>query len=152
MSSFFESFRYRKDLCSPSTRQWVILAEYQSPKGLNTINCETLHDLITSTPRGCTLIVNIVIYIFRGTTVKAWHEASRADLAQHPELQPPTSMQDIAKTLEIYGRALYPTLRQWGLESIVEDNASPHNNDTIRASHHDNNVSIVGYTATPEEK
>ena len=88
----------------------------------------------------------------RHSEVKAWHDSSRADLAQHPELQPPTSMQDTAKTLQIYQEALYPTLRQWGLEDIVEDNASPHNNDTIRQSHRDNHVRLVGYSATAAEK
>ena len=84
--------------------------------------------------------------------VKEWHDSSRAALAQHPELQPPTSMQDTAKTLQIYRDALYPTLHTWGLTDIVEDNASPHNNDAIRQSHRDNNARIVGYTATPAEK
>ena len=84
--------------------------------------------------------------------VKKWHDDTRAALAQHPELQPPTTMQDTEKTLEIYREALYPTLRQWGFDEIVEDNASPHNNDAIRQSHADNNTRIVGYTATPAEK
>ena len=84
--------------------------------------------------------------------VKGWHADSRAALAQHPELQPPTTMQDTAKTLEIYRDALYPTLLEWGMNEIVEDNASPHNNDHIRDSHRDNNVQIVGYSATPAEK
>ena len=61
-------------------------------------------------------------------------------------------MQDTEKTLQIYAEALYPTLRQWDLDEIVEDNASPHNNNTIRQSHIDNNVRIVGYVATPVEK
>ena len=38
------------------------------------------------------------------------------------------------------------------MRDVVEDNASPHNNDAIRASHRDNNVRLVGYTATPAEK
>ena len=84
--------------------------------------------------------------------VKAWHDSSRAALAQHPRLQPPTSMHDTAKTLQIYRDALYPTLRRWGMRDVVEDNASPHNNDVIRESHRDNNVRLVGYTATPAEK
>ena len=88
----------------------------------------------------------------RHSEVKEWHDASRAALAQHPELQSPTTMQDTAKTLEIYAEALYPTLREWGMDEIVEDNASPHNNDAIRQSHRDNNVRIVGYSATPAEK
>ena len=61
-------------------------------------------------------------------------------------------MQDTAKTLSIYTEALYPTLRQFGIDEIVEDNASPHNNDDIRQSHRDNNARIVGYTATAAEK
>ena len=61
-------------------------------------------------------------------------------------------MQDTSKTLEIYDTALYPTLQQWGMDEIVEDNASPHNNDVIRKSHDDNNVRIVGYSATPADK
>ena len=61
-------------------------------------------------------------------------------------------MQDTAKTIEIYEEALYPTLTRLGLDQIVEDNASPHNNDTIRASHTAHNVRIVGYTATEAEK
>ncbi len=74
--------------------------------------------------------------------VRQWHNDSRAVLAQRPDLQPPTSMQDTAKTLSIYREALYPTLRQFGIDEIVEDNASPHNNDAIRASHTDNNVRV----------
>ena len=77
---------------------------------------------------------------------------SRAVLAQRPDLQPPTTMQDTSKTLQIYEEALYPTLRRFGLDEVVEDNASPHNNDTIRQSHRDNNIRIVGYVATEEEK
>ena len=61
-------------------------------------------------------------------------------------------MQDTAKTIEIYEDALYPTLTRLGLDEIVEDNASPHNNDTIRASHTRHDVRIVGYTATDEQK
>ena len=84
--------------------------------------------------------------------VRDWHNDSRAVLAQRPDLQPPTSMQDTAKTLEIYREALYPTLRQYGLDQIVEDNTSPHNNDSIRASHTAHNVRIVGYSVTADEK
>jgi hypothetical protein len=84
--------------------------------------------------------------------VKTWHDATRAALAQHPDLQPPTTMQDTAKTLEIYNEALYPTMRLQGLDQLVEDNASPHNNEVIRNSHFDNNINIVGYHATPAEK
>ena len=61
-------------------------------------------------------------------------------------------MQDTAKTIAIYDEALYPTLTRLGLDQVVEDNASPHNNDTIRASHTERDVRIVGYTATAEEK
>ena len=50
-------------------------------------------------------------------------------------------------------------LTQLGLDEIVEDNAvSPHNNNVIRQSHHDNNVHIVDglqttthYNSTPTE-
>lgn len=49
-------------------------------------------------------------------------------------------------------QALYPTLTRFGLDQIVEDNASPHNNDDIRASHRRHNVRIVGYTATEADK
>ena len=38
------------------------------------------------------------------------------------------------------------------INSIVEDNASPHNNDVIRESHRAHNARIVGYTATDAEK
>ena len=84
--------------------------------------------------------------------VKTCHDVSRAVLTQRPDLQPPTTMQDTSKTLQIYEEALYPTLRRFGLDEVVEDNASPHNNDTIRQSHRDNNIRIVGYVATEEEK
>ena len=73
-------------------------------------------------------------------------------LAQREDLQPPTCMQDTAKTLQIYEDALYPTLLQQGINSIVEDNASPHNNQSIRDSHRRHGVRIVGYEATEEEK
>ena len=84
--------------------------------------------------------------------VKEWHAASRAVLVAREDLQPPTCMQDTAKTLEIYSKALYPTLRRLGIDEIVEDNASPHNNDDIRQSHTDNHARIIGYTATEDEK
>ena len=84
--------------------------------------------------------------------VKEWHAASPAVLAAREDLQPPTCMQDTAKTLEIYAKALYPTLRRLGINEIVEDNASPHNNDDIRQSHTDNHARIIGYTATEDEK
>ena len=35
---------------------------------------------------------------------------------------------------------------------MVEDNASPHNNQTTRDSHGANNVRIVGYEVTPAQK
>ena len=88
----------------------------------------------------------------RYSEVKKWHHASRAVLAQREDLQPPTCMQDTAKTLEIYEEALYPALRKYGINSIVEDNASPHNNDTIRASHRRHGVNIVGYRVTRADK
>ena len=84
--------------------------------------------------------------------VQEWHRASRHVLAQREDLRPPTSMQDTRKTMQIYNEALYPTLTTWGLNKIVEDNASPHNNETIRESHRAHNVHIVGYTATEDEK
>ena len=40
--------------------------------------------------------------------------------------------------------ALYPTLVDLELDHLVEDNASPHNNDVIRQSHTDHGVNIVG--------
>ena len=84
--------------------------------------------------------------------VRDWHQASRVVLSQREDLQPPTCMQDTAKTLEIYNEALYPTMQAYGLEQLVEDNASPHNNDTIRESHRQHNLQIVGYRATDEQK
>lgn len=84
--------------------------------------------------------------------VKKWHAASRAVLAQRPDLQPPSCMQDTAKTIEIYEDALYPALDQFGIDQIVEDNASPHNNDTIRQSHRDHDARIVGYNADEAQK
>ena len=84
--------------------------------------------------------------------VQRWHRRSRAVLAQREDLQPPTCMQDTSKTLEIYEEALYPTLRQQRINFLVEDNASPHNNQTIRDSHHRHQVNIVGYECTEAEK
>ena len=84
--------------------------------------------------------------------VRRWHATSRAVLLQRPDLQPPTSMQDTAKTLQIYEEALYPTMQRLGLDQLVEDNASPHNNETIRESHRRHNIRIVGYEATDLEK
>ena len=84
--------------------------------------------------------------------VKEWHAASRAVLATRADLQPPTCMQDTAKTLEIYEDALYPALQHFGIDSLVEDNASPHNNNDIRDSHRRHHVNIVGYHATAAEK
>ena len=84
--------------------------------------------------------------------VKACHDSSRLVLASRPDLQPPTCMQDTAKTLEIYNEALYPTMRRLGLNDLVEDNASPHNNADIRQSHQEHNINIVGYNATAAEK
>ena len=84
--------------------------------------------------------------------VKGWHDATRAILAQREDLQPPSGMQDTKKTLEIYEDALYPTMRRFGITDLVEDNASPHNNQTIRDSHTRHRVNIVGYSATAAEK
>ena len=84
--------------------------------------------------------------------VQKWHQDTQADLRQRPELQPPNGMQDTSKTIEIYEEALYPCLRDHDMDSIVEDNASPHNNETIRESHARHRVKIVGYEATPAEK
>ena len=84
--------------------------------------------------------------------VRAWHQVSRAVLAQRDDLQPPTCMQDTEKTLEIYNEALYPTMQQQRMTKLVEDNTSPHNNDKIHASHRDHNLQIVGYRATEAEK
>ena len=84
--------------------------------------------------------------------VKAWHDSSRAILAARPDLQPPTCMQDTKKTLQIYNDALYPTMQALGIDELVEDNASPHNNNDIRQSHRDNNIRIVGYEATQADK
>ena len=61
-------------------------------------------------------------------------------------------MQDTAKTIEIYEDALYPALERLGIDSLVEDNASPHNNNAIRDSHRRHHVNIVGYHATAAEK
>ena len=47
---------------------------------------------------------------------------------------------------------MYPALTEFDIDSIVEDNASPHNNADIRESHTRHGVNIVGYTATPSEK
>ena len=61
-------------------------------------------------------------------------------------------MQDTKKTLQIYEEALYPALEKYGIDSIVEDNASPHYNQKIRQSHRHHGVNIVGYHATPADK
>ena len=84
--------------------------------------------------------------------VKRWHDDSRAVLSQRPDLQPPTGMQDTKKTLEIYEEALYPVMQDWDITELVEDNASPHNNDEIRSSHRRHGVNIVGYNATERQK
>ena len=91
-------------------------------------------------------------FVSRYDEVKEWHDASRAVLAQREDLQPPTCMQDTAKTLQIYNDELYPAMELLHLTDLVEDNASPHNNDAIRASHRANNINIVGYHATAAEK
>ena len=59
--------------------------------------------------------------------VRAWHAAFRAVLVKRPDLQPPTSIQDTAKTLEIYQEALYSIMQRNHLTYLVEGNASPHN-------------------------
>ena len=61
-------------------------------------------------------------------------------------------MQDTAKTIEIYEEALYPTTCRLGIREVVEDNASPHNNNDVRESHRAHGARIVGYTATPAQK
>ena len=84
--------------------------------------------------------------------VKEWHDNTRAVLCQRPDLQPPTGMQDTQKTLDIYEQALYPAMTEYRITDLVEDNASPHNNNTIRASHLRHGVNIVGYNATEPQK
>ena len=84
--------------------------------------------------------------------VKKWHAESRHVLVNRQDLQSPTCMQDTNKTLEIYEEALYPAMTKAGINQIVEGNASPHNNDTIRDSHQRHGLQIVGYTATDIEK
>ena len=54
--------------------------------------------------------------------------------------------------IHTHRESLYPFLNEHNLDEIVEDNASPHNNDSIRLEHQRNNVRLVGYTATEEEK
>ena len=61
-------------------------------------------------------------------------------------------MQDTTKTLEIYEDTLYPSLRRLDINNIVEDNVLPHKNVTIRVSHTEHGVNIVGYTSTEDEK
>ena len=61
-------------------------------------------------------------------------------------------MQDTNKTLQIYRDFLYPRMREFGMRDLVEDNASPHNNDIIRASHKTHDIRIVGYDASDVEK
>jgi len=61
-------------------------------------------------------------------------------------------MQDTNKTLEIYNEALYPTMAALRITHLVEDNASPHNNQRIRDSHTEKGINIVGYSATAAEK
>ena len=54
--------------------------------------------------------------------------------------------------MEIYTTTLCPTIQRLGINEIVEDNASPHNNDDFRESHRVNNIHIVGYSVTDQEK
>ena len=61
-------------------------------------------------------------------------------------------MQDTNKTLEIYREFLYPRMRELGLKDLVEDNASPHNNNIIRQSHRDHGIRLVGYNANDQQK
>ncbi len=91
-------------------------------------------------------------FVSTQSDVQMWHRQSRTVLAPREDPQPPTCMQDTAKTLEIYEEALYPTLLQQGINSIVEDNVSPHNNQTIRDIHENHGVWIVDYEVTEEEK
>ena len=62
-------------------------------------------------------------------------------------------MQDTSKTLSIYRETLYPTLMQFGMRDIVEDNASPTTTTqsakaTVTTAHE----SSGSYTATAAEK
>ena len=87
--------------------------------------------------------------------VKSWHANTCAILCQRPNLQPPTPMQHTDKTLNIYRETLYPTLTQFDIREIVEDNNvddNPHNNDEIRTSHRVQGARILGYTVTAAEK
>ena len=84
--------------------------------------------------------------------VKVWHADSRVDLSRREDLALPNGMQDTKKTLSIYREVLYPYMRHHHLSNLVEDNVSPHNNDTIRAEHSSNNITSVGYRATRVEK
>ena len=43
-------------------------------------------------------------------------------------------------------------MRHQHLTHLVEDNASPHNNQVIRDNHRANNIAIVGYEVTAAEK
>ena len=54
--------------------------------------------------------------------------------------------------MQIYEEALYPAMREWDITELVEDNASPHNNDKIRECHRRHGVDIVGYHADERQK
>ena len=43
-------------------------------------------------------------------------------------------------------------MQDWDIIELVEDNASPDNNDEIRSSHRRHGVNIVGYNATERQK
>ena len=84
--------------------------------------------------------------------VKGWHDESRDRVAARGDVQIPKGMQDTHKTLEIYDEALYPYMIEHDLTHLVEDNASCHNNSSIRAEHARRGLTIVGYTATAAQK
>ena len=69
-----------------------------------------------------------------------------------PPTAPSHSHTTIHNRTYTHRESLYPFLNEHNLDEIVEDNASPHNNDSIRLEHQRNNVRLVGYTATEEEK
>lgn len=67
--------------------------------------------------------------------VKLWHALSAEKLRSRADLAVPSGLQDAKKTLQIYRDALYPYMIEHNLTELVEDNASPHNNETIRSEH-----------------
>ncbi len=84
--------------------------------------------------------------------VKCWHEESRGRLERNPKLRTRQIMQDTQKTIRIYEDSLYPFMHDHRLSWLVEDNASPHDNNTIREKHAEHDINLVGYTATGAEK